>query len=118
MSIHIIKQKITTPQLKQFAAEDYTTMIKGVADIEQEIMAIGGRLHAEAEAVLLDQSSRQENLWGFNIHFNKSKEEMVEYYSFINIRPNQNNFQMEIKNHELRNKIKKIVEAFIDLENG
>ena len=64
MSIHIIRQKINSEQLKQFAQEDYVDMIKGVVDIEQGILALGGQLHADAEAILLREDSRQEDLWG------------------------------------------------------
>ena len=37
-------------------------MIKGVVDLEKEIMAIGGGMHADEEAILLGQGSKQENL--------------------------------------------------------
>jgi len=39
-------------------------MVKAVVDIDQRIMAIGGELHSDEEAVLLEQGSLQKNLWG------------------------------------------------------
>ncbi|MDQ3220881.1 MAG: DUF5674 family protein [Acidobacteriota bacterium] len=38
--------------------------IKLAVDVEQEILAGGGALHADCEAILLDSGSIQENIWG------------------------------------------------------
>lgn len=43
-------------------------MIKAVVDVERGIMAIGGELLADEEAVLLENGSRRENLWGINLY--------------------------------------------------
>ena len=117
MSIHIIDQKIVYAQLKQFADENYGTMIKGVVDVERKILALGGELHADAEAGLLKEGSKQKNLWGFNIHINTSKEERVEYFSFINIRPSDGNHSMIIQSEQLKAKIKQIVDSLIGWED-
>jgi hypothetical protein len=43
-------------------------MVKAVVDVEQGIMAIGGELHSDEEAILLDQGSTQKHLWGINLY--------------------------------------------------
>jgi len=35
-------------------------------DVEKEILAIDAGLHADLETFLLQNSSKQENLWGIN----------------------------------------------------
>ena len=42
----------------------FEDMVKGVVDIEQGIMAVGGELHADEERELLQAGSTQHNLWG------------------------------------------------------
>lgn len=37
-------------------------------DVDREIMAIGGLMHSDEEAVLLDGESSQPNLWGINFY--------------------------------------------------
>jgi hypothetical protein len=54
-------------------------------------MALGGELHADEERVLLDQGSKQSDLWGINIYHALPREEWIEFDSMINIRPSQGN---------------------------
>jgi len=43
------------------------SLVKAVADVEHGLMALGGELHSDEEAVLLDQGSQQRHLWGINL---------------------------------------------------
>lgn len=43
------------------------------------------------EAYLLEQGSKQENLWGINIYPELTGDEMIEFDSMINLRPSQGN---------------------------
>lgn len=115
MVIEIIKDKISKEKLKVIAANNYGNMLKGVVDINQKIIALGGELHADAEEMLLQNDSIQKYLWGFNIYPDKSNEERLEYTSFINIRPSQGNRSLEIQDQELKNKIRKIVDSLIEV---
>jgi len=114
MNIKIITEKISQPELKELAKEFYVEMVKGVADIEKNIIALGGEWHMDANEVLIKAESEQENLWGFNIYIDKPKKERLEYNSLINIRPKQGNKSMEIENEEIRNKIFKIVNNLVE----
>ena len=114
MDIKIIRQKITKSELEDLAKEIYVEMVKGVADIERGVIALGGEWHMDANEVLIKDGSAQENLWGFNIYLNKPKEERLEYNSLINIRPKQSNKSMEIESEELKNKILEIVSNLVE----
>ena len=41
------------------ARAEFGDVVKAVVDVEQRIMAIGGELHADEEALLLENGSRQ-----------------------------------------------------------
>jgi len=114
MSIKVFKTKTSKSDLEKLAQAGYGDMIKGVVDIKQKIVALGGELHADCEEILLAQGSKQIDLWGFNIYPKKNKEEWLEYTSFINIRPKQGNFQIEIKDEKIRQQLKAIVDNLID----
>ncbi|MEI7616244.1 MAG: DUF5674 family protein, partial [Actinomycetota bacterium] len=62
-------------------------MVKFVVDVEKEIMAIGGDLHADEEAILIENGSGQKNLWGINYYLDKDAENTIEFDSMINLRP-------------------------------
>lgn len=113
MQIKIIKNPITKLELEKLAKSNYGNMIKGVVDVEKDIIALGGELHADAETVLLQQGSIQENLWGFNIYTDLPKNKRIEYTSFINIRPSHDNNSLEVQNRILKNKIKIIIDKLI-----
>jgi len=115
MNIKILRnKKVTKRELEDLAKEFYVEMVKGVADIERGIIALGGEWHMDANQVLIEDGSNQENLWGFNIYLNKSKKEMLEYNSLINIRPRQGNRNMEVESEEIRNKIFNIVNNLVE----
>jgi hypothetical protein len=65
--------------------------------------------------VLLDQGSKQADLWGFNIYPEKTREEYLEYTSLINIRPRQSNMGRDIKDLNLRRQIKGIIDDMVAL---
>ena len=109
MNIRIINQTIAKKELLDLAKEYYEDLIKGVVDIKREVFALGGEMHADAEEVLLQNGSRQSDLWGFNILLDKSKDECLVYEAFINIRPRDNNKDLEVKNPDIREKMKRII---------
>ncbi len=65
--IILVPSKLSRPRFQEIAALRFGDMVKGVVDIEKRIMAIGGDLHADEEAYLLERGSVQENLWGVNL---------------------------------------------------
>lgn len=113
MSIELVDQPISIKEVKKIAANTFGDMAKAVVDVEKQIMAIGGDMHADAEQVLLSGGSLQKDLWGINIYPDSTGERMVEFESLINIRPSQDNRSMEVQDAGLREKIVEIVNSLI-----
>lgn len=88
-------------------------MIKCVADIRLDLLALDADLHADLEQMLLKNGSAQENLWGFNLWVEEAGEDFIEYDSLINIRSWQGNPSRDVLDPEVREKIRQIVEQFI-----
>jgi len=114
MEIRIIDQSISQAELEKLAEETFGDMIKGVVDVEKGVMALGGELHEDAEALLLENGSNQQSLWGINILPQKPKEDRIEFTSLINIRPSRGYRSMEIEDEEIKEKIKNIIDGLID----
>jgi len=112
--IKIVKEKISIDELKELAKKRFGDMVKAVVDIEQSIMAVGAQMHSDEEAVLLEQGSKQENLWGINILVDLPKDSYIEFDSMINIRPRQNNRSRSVENPEIQKKILSIVNNIIN----
>lgn len=111
--INIIKTPISRAILREYLHKTQTNLVKVVVDIEKEIIAVGGELHADEEAFLIEAGSKQENLWGINIYPESFGEEMIEFDSMINLRPRQNNKTRGIENENIRKKIINIVNKII-----
>ena len=113
MLIKIIRDKISKSELVEIARNQFGDLVKAVVDIEKEIIAIGGELHADEEALLLEQDSRQENLWGINIYPNQTGDDWIEFDSMINIRPSQGNRSRGVVDLGIQKKIKDIVNKLV-----
>lgn len=107
--IQIIRSRATKKQIDDML-EVHNFYIKMAVDIEQGILAGGGELHADCEAVLLDDGSSQESIWGAS--WNPLTQEIF-YESLINIRPRQNNRSMEILNPEIREQVARITQELL-----
>lgn len=114
MPITIIKDPITRVELRQIAKERFGDLVKGAVDLERGVMALGGELHIDEEVALIEQEgSKNENIWGINLYPDKEGEEFIEYDSMINIKPNFGNRTRDIDSPEIKEKIKIIIGKLI-----
>jgi hypothetical protein len=109
----LIREPISPEQLREAGEELFGEMVKAVVDVDKEVMAVGAELHADEEAVLLERSSRQENLWGINLYTDRALPEMIEFDSLINIRPRQNNRSRGVEDVSLQKRIIEIVQKLV-----
>ena len=109
----ILDKQIPIEELTKIAGELYGDMVKAVADVHNGLISIDAELHSDLERFLLENGSRQEDLWGFNIYPEMSGEDFIEFDSLINIRPRQNNRSRYVENAEIRDSIIKIVDKYI-----
>ena len=70
--------------------EQFDPYIKTVVDLEKKICSAGCDRHFESEKILLEQNSKQEDIWGGGVDLDTKE---IDFNSFINIRPkiNQSN---------------------------
>lgn len=115
MNIVIVEDSMSFDQLKKAAADSFGDMVKIVVDIKRELVAVGGELHADAESLLLEHGSKQEDLWGANIYPELSADKRIEYTSLINIRSSQGNRSREIQIPEIRTKVIEVIEKRIQM---
>lgn len=109
MRIEIITEPITRAEAKKIAKEIYGHLVKGVADIERGIIALGGKWHMDANTKLIEFGSKQNSVWGFNLYPEKDGAERIEYLSLINIRPGLGNRDVYIEDEVIREKIRAII---------
>jgi hypothetical protein len=113
MKIHIMRQRAKQKEILEML-EELETYVKMAVDVERNILAGGGEYHADCEEALLEDGSRQEDIWGADWYPDSKK---VEFGALINIRPHQDNRGMEIEDPELRAKIETIIRRLLEVES-
>jgi len=105
----IVRDKIPLAEVRTLAEATFGNLVKAVVDVRRRVMAVGGELHSDEEALLIEDESRQQDLWGINLYPEFSDERWIEFDSVINIRPSQNNRSRGVDDPETRRAIAAIV---------
>ena len=89
--------------------ELFDIYIKTVIDVERKVCSAGADRHFDSEKILLEQGSKQSNIWGGGIDL---ETKIIDCNSFINVRPQDKNMSNEIQDPELRNKFEELSRYF------
>jgi hypothetical protein len=100
---------MTLDELKRMAAGMFGDMVKAVVDIDRDLLAVDGELHSDLEALLIDDGSKPQNLWGINLYPEMTGDDFVEFDSMINMRPSQDNRSRGVENAQTRERIVHVV---------
>ena len=109
----IVRDVIPLADLVAMAKDQFGDMVKAVVDVERGVMAVGGELHSDEEALLLEDDSMQQHLWGINLFPEASADDWIEFDSMINIRPSQGNRSRGVDDAQVREKIIETVQRLV-----
>lgn len=105
-----IVDTINLAELHVMAEKMYGTLVKADVDTSKRVVVIDMEMHADGEAHLLEQGSKQEDLWGINLHPDKhGDDDFIEFDSMINIRPRQQNPSRDVLDPVVRQTIRDII---------
>lgn len=92
-------------KLKEF----FDVYVKTVIDIEKRICSAGMNRHYEGEKILLNEGSKQSDVWGGGIDL---ETQAIDFNSFINIRPHDSNTTNQIQSSDIRKKYEELTRFF------
>jgi hypothetical protein len=107
--IHILREPATPNQITEMLQAN-RFYIKTVVDIRRQILAGGGEMHSDCEIFLLNNESRQEDIWGAS--WNPVSQDIF-YESMVNLRPRQNR-SMQILDPTVRDRVKQIIYRLLE----
>jgi hypothetical protein len=107
------KNRIGLDELMEMAKATFGDLVKAVVDIKLAIMAVDAELHADEEALLIENGSDQSDLWGINLYPELVDPDFIEYDSMINLRPSRGNRSRGVEDHEVRERIRKIASDLV-----
>lgn len=109
----ILEEPVSIDELKGIAADTFGDMVKGVVDVRLGLVAIDAELHSDLEALLLEDGSRQQDLWGINFYPDLDGDDFIEFDSMINMRPSQGNMSRGVDDEAIREQILEIVNRWV-----
>jgi len=112
--MQILTKSIKLADLKSLAEKMFGTLVKGVVDIEREVVAIDGEMHSDLAEELVANGSRGIDTWGFNVYPEAGDKDWLEFDSMINVKPLLNNRSRTIENPITRTRAKDIIKKFIE----
>ena len=113
----IIRDSIALEEVRRTASSMFGDLVKAVVDVERELLAMDAELHSDLEALLLNDGSKQQNLWGINLYPDIAGEDFIEFDSIINIRPSLGNKSRDVEDGKLRQLITAIVHERVHRES-
>ena len=105
----IITERLSLDELNKMAVQMFKDMVKAVVDVDRELIAVDAELHSDLEALLLQDGSKQGNLWGINLYPEAPEEEFIQFDSMINLRPSAGNKSRGVEDEGIRQKITVVV---------
>ncbi len=111
----VLESLISIEELKKIATDTFGDLVKAVVDVRQGLVSINAELHSDLEALLIENGSQQQDLWGINFYPDLEGDEFVEFDSMINMRPSQSNMSRGVDDETIRNEIIEIVSRWVTI---
>ena len=108
-----VRERIGLAELEVLASARFGDMVKAVVDVARDIAVFGGELHSDEEALLLQDGSRQQDLWGINVYPGETGDDWIEFDSMINVRPSVNNRSRGVEDEATRAAILRVVNRLV-----
>lgn len=109
-----IVEKISISELSDMAEKMYGSLVKADVDVSKSILIVDMGMHADEEAYLMENGSKQTDLWGINLHpSDYGTDDFIEFDSMINIRPRQGNPSKDVLDPQIRQNIITLVNEIV-----
>jgi hypothetical protein len=106
--------RISLAELKEMARKMQESMVKADVDVARRILLVDMGMHADGEAYLLENGSKQHDLWGINLHPERfGTDDFIEFDSMINLRPSQGNRSRDVEAAAVRSQIIHVVQEAV-----
>jgi len=110
----IVKDKIEISELKEMAKKMHGELVKLMVDVEQGIIAFDAPMHSDLlELLIKEEGSEPKDLWGINIHPDKTGDDFIEFDSMMNLKPALGNRSRNVEDTVVREKIINIINTII-----
>ncbi len=107
------QEPIGLEELRQMATGRFGDLVKGVVDLSRGVMLVDADMHADLEAELLAEGSRQQDLWGINLYPDLPETTWLEFDSMINLRPSFGNCSRGVDDPRTQGQIADLIRRLV-----
>jgi len=111
--VFILQTSLPKADFKLLCNNVFYDMVKAVVDVNRGLLAVDAELHSDLEALLLEDGSRQSDLWGINLYPDLDGDDFIEFDSMINLRPLNGNHTRGVDDESVRLRIVEVVNTWI-----
>lgn len=101
----IIRNKVDEG-VREIVSADLGGYTRVVVDVRRKILAAGGELRIHGKKLLMEDGSKQSDLWGGSIDFKTGD---INFDSVINVRPKDGNRSREVLDKKIRKQMESII---------
>jgi len=112
--IKLYKEAIPIEDLKPLC-ENYPNYIKVVVDLENGWLCAGGEYHIDCEEILINNGSKQADLWGGGVDVTTNK---IEHQAMSNFKPSQGRLTYEISDPDTKARFEERVKYYFGLSKA
>jgi hypothetical protein len=98
--------------IRRLVDAEFGDMAKFVVDVDLEVICVGGEFHSDEETILLENGSKQKNLWGANYYPDRPAGKKLVYSSMINVRSRDGNTKQEIQSPTIREQVARLAKKY------
>ena len=109
-----IVKKITVKELQEMANKMYGEFVKTDVDVVKRIVIFDMPMHYDGEQELLQNGSKQKDIWGINLHPGDfGTDNFIEFDSMINIKPSLGNASKDILDGNIKSQIIEMINEVV-----
>jgi len=106
-------EPIAIDELRHLVPGRFRDFVKGVVDLRRSVLLLDADMHADQEAALLAEGSRQQDLWGINLYPQLEAPDWLEFDSMINLRPSFGNRSRGVDDAVTRDAIATLIATLV-----
>ena len=109
----ILQHPIPRADLSRCPGDYFVDTVKAVVDVDRHRLALDAEMHADLQALLLENGSDPGFLWGITLSKDPDQEPFISFNAWLNLRVYQGNYSCGVEDPAVRDEIREVVAEWI-----
>ncbi len=109
----ILQHPIPRAELSRCPGDYFVDTVKAVVDVDRHLLALDAEMHADLQALLLEDGADMGSLWGITLRKDPGCEDFISFNAWLNLRVYQGNCSASVEDPAIRDQIREVVAEWI-----